>query len=243
MDEDTLFADEQETIAEGSALLAEEEYQNVSWRFHYTELLRKYRKLVAQTKRLVRMGDAMQKDLLRAGEIMEFQATHDFLTGLMNRAAIMETLAKELARRKREKGPLALIMADIDLFKHVNDLYGHMAGDAVLREASKRIESHVRPYDSVGRIGGEEFLIVVPGCSAPDAGAMAERLRAAFCDAPMVTSDGELHVTLSLGVAAVDSEDETDADSMIRAADKALYKAKRGGRNKVEVFSGDHEEA
>jgi two-component system, cell cycle response regulator len=239
MDKDSLFGGEQETIAQGLALLALEECQDFPWRSHYEELLAKYRKLVAQTRQLVRMGDATQKELLRAREATEFQATHDFLTCLWNRAAIMDILGKELARQKRAEGPLALIMADIDHFKQVNDVYGHLVGDAVLREASRRLESHVRPYDSVGRFGGEEFLIVVPGCERQDARSLAERLRSAFSETPMVTSEGALQVTLSLGVAVVDSGIGLDSDSIIRAADESLYRAKNAGRNRVEVFPGD----
>jgi two-component system, cell cycle response regulator len=241
MDEDTLFGDELETIAKGLALLAPEACQDVPWRSHYEGLLGKYRKLLAQTRRLVRMGDAMQKELRSAREATEFQATHDFLTRLWNRAAIMGILGKELARQKREKGPLALIMADIDHFKQVNDVYGHLTGDAVLREASRRLESHVRPYDSVGRFGGEEFVVVVPGCERHDARVLAERLRLAFSETPIVTSEGELHVTLSLGVAVIDSGIIPDSDSIIRAADEALYRAKNAGRNRVEVFRSDAE--
>jgi two-component system, cell cycle response regulator len=236
MDEDTLFGEEVGTIEEGLALLALEECQDIPWRSRYEKLLLNYRKLVAQTRRLVRMGDAAQKELLRAREATEFQATHDFLTRLWNRAAIMDTLGRELARQRREKAPLAIIMADIDHFKRVNDVYGHLTGDAVLREASRRLEFHVRPYDAVGRFGGEEFVLVVPGCGIQDARRLAERLRLAFSETPMVTSEGELHVTLSFGVAVVDSGRECDSDSLIRAADEALYRAKNGGRNRVEVF-------
>jgi two-component system, cell cycle response regulator len=237
MDEDTLFGDEQRTVSTGLALLALEESRDIPWRSHYEDLFGKYRKLVAQTRRLVRMGDRMQEELLGAREAVEFQATHDFLTHLWNRAAIMDALDKELARRKREKGPLALIMADIDHFKQVNDLYGHPAGDAVLREASRRLESNVRPYDFVGRFGGEEFVVVVPGCDAQNGRVLAERLRLAFSDTPMVTLDGVFNVTLSLGVTAVDCERECDSASMIREADQALYFAKNNGRNRVEVFA------
>ncbi|MFH1113475.1 MAG: GGDEF domain-containing protein [Pseudomonadota bacterium] len=242
MNEDMLFGDEQETITEGLALLASEESQDVPWRSHYEGLLGKYRKLVIQTRRLVRMGDNVQRELLRARETTEFQATHDFLTLLWNRGAIMDALGKEIARHKREKRPLGLIMADIDHFKHFNDAYGHLAGDAVLREASRRLESNVRPYDFVGRFGGEEFVVVVPGCGGQEASGIAERLRLAISQTPMETSEGVFHVTLSLGVTVVDSGREADSDSMIREADEALYRAKNGGRNQVEVSWSDAEQ-
>lgn len=177
----------------------------------------------------------LQDELLRAREALREQATHDDLTGLWNRRELLAMIQRELARTHREKSAMALIMTDLDHFKQVNDTYGHRAGDAVLREAARRMASLVRVYDMVGRYGGEEFLIALPGCRAADARSQAERLRAAVAAEPFNTPAGVIAVTLSLGVAAVDGGTEVGAEALIHAADAALYRAKRGGRNRLEV--------
>jgi diguanylate cyclase (GGDEF)-like protein len=126
-------------------------------------------------------------------------------------------------------------MADLDHFKQVNDSYGHMAGDAVLGEAAKRMLSVVRPYDAIGRYGGEEFLIVMPGCSEQGVLGAADRIRLCICEKPMTTSDAIISVTISLGAAATDPAHKIDMKSLICIADAALYTAKGRGRNRVEL--------
>jgi diguanylate cyclase (GGDEF)-like protein len=126
-------------------------------------------------------------------------------------------------------------MADIDHFKQVNDMYGHLTGDMVLREVAHRLSSAVRGYDVTGRFGGEEFLIVFPGCTAQNAILQAERLRARILKEPVDTPEGPIPVTLSLGVAASEPVTEVDPDLLLRAADTALYRAKSRGRNCVEL--------
>jgi len=133
----------------------------------------------------------LQEDLLSALRISEFQASHDALTRLWNRAAILQTLDRELARSVREGTSLGLLVADIDHFKRVNDQFGHLAGDAVLREVSRRMLQVARPYDSVGRYGGEEFFVILPHCDANSAAGMAERLRAAIGSTPLATPPKE----------------------------------------------------
>jgi len=179
---------------------------------------------------------------LRAGirildlqETLRVQATHDSLTGLWNRGATLDLLRRELSRGERQGTPVTVIMADIDHFKQVNDMYGHLTGDMVLREVAHRLSSAVRGYDVTGRFGGEEFLIVFPGCTAQNAILQAERLRARILKEPVDTPEGPIPVTLSLGVAASEPVTEVDPDLLLRAADTALYRAKSRGRNCVEL--------
>jgi len=187
----------------------------------------------------------LQDALLEAQEVLRLQATQDPLTSLWNRGMIMELLGRELARAKRERSPLSVLMLDLDLFKIVNDTYGHMAGDLVLREAAQRMRGSVRAYDAVGRYGGEEFLIVSPGCPAAGAVTLAERIRKAVGEKPMNTSEALISITISAGAATAEYVDKrvassknvgeyTEAENLVRAADDALYRAKRWGRNRVE---------
>jgi len=182
-------------------------------------------------QRILKLEDA----LIAAGEALRFQATHDVLTGLSNRADILNTLRRELARGRRERRCVGVVLADLDRFKNINDTYGHQAGDAVLRQVSGRMLSSVRAYDSVGRYGGEEFLIVAPSSSGADVAGLAERVRRAIEASPLRTLAGEMGVTLSLGVAASRGEIEPCEDKLIHAADVALYRAKQLGRNRVET--------
>jgi diguanylate cyclase (GGDEF)-like protein len=176
----------------------------------------------------------LQTQLMSAQDAMRDQASRDPLTGILNRNAIFELFRKELSRALRENNEIAIVMVDIDHFKDLNDTHGHMAGDAVLREFTGRIARSLRPYDGVGRYGGEEFLVVLPGCELRAAMKHAERLRALMADVRFDTSEGRHTVTCSLGVASTASSEQKDMDSLIRAADAALYRAKRNGRNRVE---------
>jgi two-component system, cell cycle response regulator len=179
----------------------------------------------------------LQEDLQAALEMSEFRASHDLLTGLKNRAAVMEALKNELARSARQNIPAGIIIADVDHFKRVNDRHGHLAGDAVLREVAHRLGASMRPYDTVGRYGGEEFLIVLPGCNSEEAAQIAERLRSGFTEHPLVTPEGSFDITLSFGVSSWSGSTACDSDNVIREADQALYQAKDRGRNRVETFS------
>jgi diguanylate cyclase (GGDEF)-like protein len=173
-----------------------------------------------------------QEQLVAAHEHAKFQAiqiVQDCLTQLLNRAGIMEALNHELSRSHRSREPFAVIIADVDHFKSINDTYGHPAGDDVLCEVATRIKTSMRAYDSVGRLGGEEFLGVVPGCNESTAFQVAEKIRHAVGGIPVKIMGEEKTVTISLGVNATTGE--TSAQSILNAADAALYEAKASGRN------------
>jgi len=177
----------------------------------------------------------LQAALLRAQTALQFDAAHDRLTAIWNRGAILDLLKREVERSRRTHDSLGIIMADVDFFKKVNDTHGHPVGDDVLREVGHRLVSALRSYDAVGRYGGEEFLIVVPGCDPLNLLVTAERLRRKIADQPVATSAGPVAVTISLGLAAVQAdESEIDPEIFLRDADEALYAAKARGRNRVE---------
>jgi diguanylate cyclase (GGDEF)-like protein len=169
------------------------------------------------------------------GEEYRFKATHDSLTGTLNRAAIFDVLKRELLRAQREGTFVGVLLADIDHFKKINDVYGHLTGDAVLREVAQRINAAIRTYDSVGRYGGEEFLVVLSGVEEEPV-KHAERIRVLVSETPVATREGAVPVTLSLG-AAISGPELQEIEELIRVADAALYRAKRGGRNRVEAAS------
>jgi diguanylate cyclase (GGDEF)-like protein len=175
---------------------------------------------------------------VEAREALREQATRDGLTGLWNRTAIFDILQNELARSGRSGQPLIALMADLDGFKPINDRFGHMAGDAVLRQAAARMRASVRRYDAVGRYGGEEFLMVLPGCDLAGGVALAERIRDAIKGECFRSGDTEIQLTCSLGAAAAVPPAIPQADDLVRAADAALYRAKRQGRNRVEAAGG-----
>ena len=178
----------------------------------------------------------LQQELVQAREAMRFSSSHDGLTGLLNRTEIVNTLAAELDRSRRESKPLAVLMADIDHFKSVNDELGHLAGDEVLKEVARRLKAQLRLYDAVGRYGGEEFLILMPGCDGAAAVARANQLRSAVSFSSIGSSAKARTITLSIGVAFSDGTTRADAHSILHQADLGLYKAKQAGRNRVEHF-------
>src|SRR5882724_3024061 len=177
----------------------------------------------------------LQKELLDAQEKLVFQATHDPLTRLWNRGAIFDMHQRETVRASRLGGYLGVILGDLDHFKNVNDTYGHPAGDSVLAEAARRMAGVVRPYDSVGRYGGEEFLIVLPGSDSQSTTVVANRLRAGLSSDPIDVNGFKISITGSFGVDASDASHAVGWKSLINSADRALFKAKRNGRNRVEV--------
>jgi two-component system, cell cycle response regulator len=176
----------------------------------------------------------LQDSLIQAREELRNLAMHDALTHLLNRRAIMDFLAAELGRAAREEKPLTVMMVDIDHFKSVNDRFGHPAGDGVLREVSRRLRTSIRNYDNVGRFGGEEFLVVAPGCDALSGLAQAERLREIVSSEPVAVKDLSINATVSVGVATSHDLRSEQMEVLLSAADKALYRAKEKGRNRIE---------
>jgi len=175
----------------------------------------------------------LQEQLLQAREALRDQASRDPLTGLWNHGTIQAILRKEVARASRTQGPFAVAMADVDRFKSINDTYGHQAGDAVLREASRRLRGAMRTYDSLGRYGGDEFMAVVPGCDPEGVARFAESFRARIDRKAIETPEGMIPVTLSLGVVALENLRDVKPETLVRVADAALYRAKIAGRNRV----------
>jgi len=178
----------------------------------------------------------LQAQLLRAREELREQATRDSLTNLWNRSSILGELARELARSDREVRPLGVVIVDLDHFKAINDTHGHLAGDAVLREAARRMQGGIRQYDSIGRYGGEEFLILFPGCSDAESYAQADRLRKQLSQTEMTLSGKTVRITASFGVTTALPGDRCTQEALIRKADEALYLAKKSGRNRVQVL-------
>ena len=181
----------------------------------------------------------LQNELLAAREILYAKATHDSLTSLLNHEEILGILDRELARSERDGLCVSIIMVDIDHFKQVNDTYGHLAGDVALRTISHKMQAMMRMYDSIGRYGGEEFLVILPECCMECAAAFAQRLCSCISSDTIDTPDGMIAVTISLGVADSGKGGRQDAQALVKAADSALYKAKKNGRNRVEAVSND----
>ncbi|MCX6564128.1 MAG: diguanylate cyclase [Candidatus Aminicenantes bacterium] len=173
----------------------------------------------------------MQSHLLEAQDALSHQATHDFLTGIFNRRAILDRLAQEISRAKRENASLSIGMCDIDHFKIINDANGHKAGDEALVIFTRCIQGRLRDYDSLGRYGGEEFLVIAPGSVGHSGESLYERLRAGVAAAEITTKAGMVSLTISIGVAA--GTGQSNVDALIAAADAALYQAKADGRNRV----------
>jgi diguanylate cyclase (GGDEF)-like protein len=191
--------------------------------------------LVEDELRAERLGEA-RRELAASLREAERRASVDHMTRLWNRSAIMDLLRRELAVALRQRGSVGVIMGDLDHFKAVNDTHGHAAGDAVLKEASRRLRASIRGYDSAGRWGGEEFLVVLPGADISGAMRAAATINRRFRDDPFGLPNGKTApVTISLGVAAAAGREPEDAERLVQAADEALYRAKKEGRDRAEA--------
>jgi len=179
----------------------------------------------------------LQAQLNSATKALIYQASHDEVTGLKNRWALMYALEEEITRAQRQSQCLCIVLCDIDHFKQVNDTHGHLTGDAVLREVAARMTTTIRPYDHIGRYGGEEFLILLNAAEDQVANA-CERIRHAIADTPIITKENELKVTISCGATLfMPPDDNRGKNTLLAAADSALYKAKSSGRNCTVISS------
>ena len=177
----------------------------------------------------------LEDRLIEAREDMRFQATHDALTSLWNRGVIMELLARELTRSRREGKCTAILLGDLDHFKNINDTYGHLAGDEVLKETAGRLVSSVRSYDFVGRFGGEEFLVTLNNCDPAFGLPRAEKIREIIADRPVETSAGSIAVSMSFGLLLSQEWRYVSVAELLHEVDTALYAAKAAGRNCIKV--------
>jgi diguanylate cyclase (GGDEF)-like protein len=204
----------------------------VVWRWRVFQLLRRQWELEQAVAKRTQELRKEKRELVAAREALRERAIKDGLTGLFNRNAFFEILDREFARAGRESGSIALIMADLDFFKSVNDTYGHLAGDAVLQECARRIQQSVRPYDTVGRYGGEELAILLPGCGPEEAAERADEMRRCIAQQLFATPADAISLTCSFGVATANGMG-TSPQELMAAADRALYSAKERGRNCV----------
>ena len=204
-----------------------------AWRHRVWQLLAGYAGLLILALLVLRF----QLTMLRQREALRLLATTDALTGIANRGQLMSTGEQEHARAQRYHQPLCVLMLDLDHFKSVNDRWGHATGDRVIRETAQLLRSMARSQDLAGRLGGEEFALLLPATPLAGARIIAERLRLAVQDNEAVRSDeGEpVRFTVSVGVAALAPQD-TAFETLLQRADRALYQAKDGGRNRVELI-------
>ena len=187
---------------------------------------------VAIGQRMISLEDR----LLTSQARLERLATYDGLTGLLNRHALLERVEGEVHRSVRYSDPLGVVMVDVDRFKSVNDEHGHVQGDEVLRQVAEALSANVRPYDLVGRWGGEEFLLFLPGTSLTEARQVAERVREGVSRLEIETPSGAtLQIHISAGVASSSLQTSVNIDALLLDADQALLVAKRSGRNQVRV--------
>ena len=185
-------------------------------------------------RRIVELEDKLLASQKRLYEL----ATKDGLTRLWNRRTILQFLEDELAHGARQESPTSVIMIDVDNFKSINDTCGHLAGDRVLATLASRLQKQVRPYDRIGRYGGDEILIVLPDCGVDIASRIAERLRTACIEKPARLHSQPLGFTLSIGCASTENIVHPTSDRLIHIVDQAMYEAKRMGRDRVCIAPG-----
>jgi two-component system, cell cycle response regulator len=183
----------------------------------------------------------LQSKLVTTNNELQFAASHDFLTRVWNRGEILSFLRRELARARRKATPVGLILVDVDHFKSINDRFGHQTGDLVLQELARRFTESLREYDGVGRYGGEEFLLIMPGCDLHTTIRRANEIRVFIASQPVLAASKSTSVTVSMGVSV--GEVSEDIETLLHRTDAALYRAKASGRNRVEASASTPSEA
>ncbi len=192
---------------------------------------------IAHLSEELRIAKENNEALVQRNKALSEKMTRDLLTGLYTRWFVEDKINQELQRSKRHEFPLSVLMVDVDHFKQVNDAHGHLVGDEVLREMGRLILESLRAYDIPGRYGGEEFCLLLPSTPLEHTMMVAERLRERIEGNLLQTLDARVHVTASIGVAGVEGGFSVhQAGELIALADQALYRAKHGGRNRVEAF-------
>lgn len=179
---------------------------------------------------------SLEEKLIQAREEMRHRATYDALTGIWNRATILSLVSSELLRSTRRQAPLSLLLCDVDHFKRINDTYGHLVGDLVLHEIARRMRAAIRAYDSVGRYGGEEFLLLLKDCEESALESRAEDIRSAISSTPIQAGEHQISVSISIGAATCEDFDcGVPIEKILARVDAALYRAKHEGRNRTVV--------
>lgn len=207
----------------GNPLLAE-----VEW------LAAQYQRLQQRFDKITAISDRLQAQVLEMNKVLQEQVISDPLTGLMNRAGLLERLNAECARLTREHTPFGLLMLDIDHFKAINDAFGHHVGDQVLVDVAAALREHMRPYDVFSRWGGEEFLLLLPAIEPGPLLELAQRLRIAMHRLTVQGIEQAPPVRISVGLYLCAVEE--DPAESVRKADSALYQAKKLGRDRVEIY-------
>ncbi|MFJ3056623.1 GGDEF domain-containing protein [Herbaspirillum sp. NPDC087042] len=233
MDEVDLFEAEAQALQRANDVLASAQPDPASYRCALEELVQHYGQLMRQSRRLISRSDRTERELnllnarlTQLSDELDYKARHDNLTGALNRGAVFER-----AHQVLEKSPMSLIVLDIDFFKRINDEFGHPAGDAVIRELVSRLRTALGGMGVIGRVGGEEFTILLPGWELEQAVVLAGRIRQAIAGERFQCLPAR-PVTSSFGVAWAAAGG--DFEETYARADQALYQAKRGGRNRVE---------
>jgi diguanylate cyclase (GGDEF)-like protein len=227
-----LFQAEEAALARALGVHSRSDAGDEAYRLALGELIARYQRLMREMRRVIRHGDRQERELnalnarLRTlADELDHKARHDALTGELNRAAIIEVVTLHLA-----KLPTSVVVLDIDHFKRINDAFGHPAGDAVIVELVQRLRAALPPEGRIGRVGGEEFTVALPGVDLGEAAHIADAMRRAIASRPFGPASS-LDVTASFGVSA--NPIGTTFDQAYARADAALYEAKRGGRNRV----------
>lgn len=177
----------------------------------------------------------LEDRLVEARENMRFRATHDPLTSVLNRGAVLDLLGREVQRSRRENKSTAILLGDVDHFKDVNDMHGHVVGDEVLAEIASRLVNSVRSYDFVGRYGGEEFLVVLNSCDTTYGPSRAEEIRKSVSISPIQTAKGSVSVTMSFGILQTADWGALSLEDLLHETDIALYQAKAAGRDCLRI--------